>query len=308
MGDHKYKKQLTFKDITLTTIGYIIGAGIFAVIGLTSKFGKQYTWLSIILCGLSVICTGLSYSELSSAVNTNGGEYVMVKEVFGSKIFSKLVAVFTAITEILVCVSIAFGLGNYLSKFIPVNQIVLASICLGISAYINYCGIRESVTFTNIGTVIEVSGLLLIILFGLSSIKTDMFNVSKIKSSEIKPILIGSALIYFAFMGYDIIIELTEETKNSETVIPTAMMTGIIISVILYTLVAIVSISSIGWKNMSTSKAPMYDVAKKLLGKFGIIIYYIALVSMANTLLLSHVGTSRFIHAVSRDLKITWKF
>ena len=59
---------------------------------------------------------------------------------------------------------------------------------------------------------------------------------------------------------------------------------------------------------MSTSKAPMYDVAIKLLGKFGIIIYYIALVSMANTLLLSHVGTSRFIHAVSRDLKLPGNF
>ncbi len=135
-----------------------------------------------------------------------------------------------------------------------------------------------------------------------------MFNVSNIRLNDIKPILIGSALIYFAFMGYDIIIELTEETKNSEKVIPSAMMTGIIISIILYTLIAVVSISSIGWKQMSISKAPMYDVANKLLGKFGIIIYIIALISMANTLLLSHVGTSRFIHAVSRDLKLPGNF
>ena len=60
----QYKKQLTYIDIVLATVGYTIGAGIFAVLGIASKYGKEYTWLSIAICGFLAICTGLSFSEL----------------------------------------------------------------------------------------------------------------------------------------------------------------------------------------------------------------------------------------------------
>ena len=58
----KLAKELTYFDVTLSTTGFIIGAGIFAIIGINAKYGKNFSWISILLCGLFAIFTGLSYS------------------------------------------------------------------------------------------------------------------------------------------------------------------------------------------------------------------------------------------------------
>ena len=82
-------------------------------------------------------------------------------------------------------------------------------------------------------------------------------------------------------------------------------MTGVVISTILYVFVAMSAVSTIGWQNLSKSKAPMVDVAKQLLSsnasKF---IFAIAIVSMSNTLLMGHVGGARFIQSVAKDFKL----
>ena len=300
----KLKKELGFTDITLATVGYIVGAGIYAVIGLASKYGQQYTWLSVLICGILAICTGLSYSELSSMFNKNGGEYFYAKEAFNDKI-AKVVAYFIIITEVLTLNAISLGLGNYISTLVKIRPVIIAAGALIAFGFINYIGIRESANYNNIATVLEVSGLILISFLGFKNITSDTFDLSKFKLNNIGPVLIGASLIYFAFFGFDIIIELTEETKNAKETIPRAMMTGIGISTVLYCMVAVAAVSTIGWKALSTSKAPMADVAKALLGgKGGRILFLIALVSMSNTLLMGHIGSSRFIQSISDKINL----
>ena len=123
--------------------------------------------------------------------------------------------------------------------------------------------------------------------------------------TSIVNILVGAAFIYFAYFGFDATIELTEETKDSEKTIPKAMLSGLGISTILYILVALSAVSTIGRKALSTSKAPAVDVAENLLGgNGGKIILAIALLSMSNTLLMGHVSSSRFINSISRNIKL----
>ena len=93
----KLKKELGFWDVTLATAGYIIGAGIFAILGITSKYGKEFSWLSVLVCGIFASFTGLSYSELSSMFNQNGGEYIIAKETFNHTV-AKIIAIFTVFT------------------------------------------------------------------------------------------------------------------------------------------------------------------------------------------------------------------
>ena len=300
----KLKKELGFIDITLATAGYVIGAGIYAVIGVASRYGKNLTWLSVLICGIMAICTGLSYSELASMFNKNGGEYHYTKEAFNEGL-AKVSAYFIIITEILTINAVSFGLGNYLSTLIEIKPIIVAAGSLISFGYLNYIGIRESANYNNIATVLEICGLVIISILGFKNVNSETFDVSKFKIDQIGPVLIGAAFIYFAFFGYDIVIELTEETKNASNTIPNAMMTGIGISTILYTTVTIAAISTIGWKVLSSSNAPLADVANKLLGGLGgRIIFIIAIISMSNTLLMGHVGASRFIQSMSKIVKI----
>ena len=83
---NKLNRTLNLVDITLATSGYIIGAGIYAILGIATKYGKQYTWIAILISGLFSICTGLSFSELSTIYNKNGTEYYIAKDVFNNQV------------------------------------------------------------------------------------------------------------------------------------------------------------------------------------------------------------------------------
>ena len=298
------KKELNYYDIVLATIGYIIGAGIYSIIGVTAKYAKEFTWISVIICGFLSLCTGLSYSELASIFNKNAGEYFYIKEAFNFPI-AVVVGMIIVIIEILAINTISFSIGEHLSSVLPVSAIFVSFITLLFFSYINYSGIRTSINYNNITTIIEVVGLVLISIFGFKNIKADTFDVSKLNSSKIMPILTSVAVLFFAYSGFDFIIELSGETKNAATVIPHAMLTGLVITTLLYLFVTVSAISTIGWKNLSKSLTPMADVANVLMGNKGYTaIFIIAILSISNTILMGHVGTSRFIQGIAEDLKL----
>ena len=302
--NHHLKKELGYWDITLATVGYIIGAGIYAVIGMSSKYGKDFTWLSILICGLFSTFTGMSYSELASMFNKNGGEYIITKEAFG-KGPAKIVGLFTLLTEVLVLTSVAFGIGGYLSTLLPLKETTLAVISLLVFSYINYSGIRNSANYNNLSTILEVFGLIVISIFGFSNVNKNYFDLTRIDSNKFNNIILGSSLIFFAFFGFDAIIELTEETKNSEKVIPKAMMTRCWNDY--NTLYDSWNICSFKYRleKIIKFKSTYADVADKILGGNGkIILMIIAIFSMSNTLLMGHIGSSRFINSVSRNISL----
>jgi APA family basic amino acid/polyamine antiporter len=301
---NKLKKQLDLKDITIATIGYVIGAGIYAVIGISSKYSKNFTWLSIVLCGIFAVCTGLSFSELSAMFDKNGGEYIYAKEAFDD-ITAKAVGIITFTTEILSIITVSIGLGNYLSSVIPLNNMVLSAITNIFLGYINYSGIRKSVNYNNVCTILEIGGLILISILGMKNYNKDMFDISTLSNKNVIEILVASSLIYFSYFGFDVVIELTEETIDSKKTIPRGIMNGIAISTILYIFVSLSAVSTVGWETLSKSKAPIVDVARALLGGNGAkVLLGIAVISMSNTLLMGHIGCSRFINSVSKYEKL----
>jgi len=301
---NKLKKQLDLKDITLATIGYVVGAGIYAVIGISSKYSKNFTWLSIVFCGIFAVCTGLSFSELSAMFNKNGGEYIYAKEAFDD-VTAKAVGIITFTTEILTIITVSIGLGNYLSSVIPLNNLLLSAIMNIILGYINYTGIRKSVDYNNVCTVLEIGGLILISILGMKNYNKEMFDISTLSNKNVIEILVASSLIYFSYFGFDVVIELTEETIDSKKTIPKGMMNGIAISTIIYIFVSLAAVSTVGWETLSKSKAPIVDVARALLGGNGAkVLLGIAVISMSNTLLMGHIGCSRFVNSVSKYEKL----
>ena len=77
------ERSLSLVEITLMSIGIILGAGIYVVIGEAAGLSGNTLWLSFILAALVATFTGLSYAELSSRFPKAGAEYVYVKNAFG---------------------------------------------------------------------------------------------------------------------------------------------------------------------------------------------------------------------------------
>jgi basic amino acid/polyamine antiporter, APA family len=297
------KKTLNLLDVSLATAGYVIGAGIYTIIGIASKYGKNYTWISVILSGILAICTGLSYSELASMYNKNSGNYIYIKEAFNKTIANYSVYIFL-VGQLLIQTTVSLGLGEHIHTFIPLHPKVIAGSLISLSAYLNYSGIRQAIDYNNIATILEIGGLLLISIIGFYNFDYNTFNLSSV-NSEIYPILIGASIINFAYTGYDAAIQLSEETLNESEIIPKGMLYGIILTIILYTLVTLSATSSLGWEKLSKSKTPIADVASKILGNHtGKIMLFIALASMSNTLLMGNISSSRFIQSISKSISL----
>ena len=115
----------------------------------------------------------------------------------------------------------------------------------------------------------------------------------------------STALIFFAYYGFENISNISEETRNPTRVIPKGLLISILITAIIYLLVSISSISLVGWKELSSSEAPLAVVAAKAFGYHGIILLsVIALFATTNTVLMMLVSGSRIIFGMARENSI----
>ena len=114
----------------------------------------------------------------------------------------------------------------------------------------------------------------------------------------------AASLIFFAFIGFESVVKLTEETKNPKKVIPKALLTSLAIATIFYILVAVAAISVVDWRSLATSKAPLADVASAIMGSgAGLFISLIALAATGGTTLMILLTTSRVLYGFGEELK-----
>jgi APA family basic amino acid/polyamine antiporter len=150
-------------------IGLILGAGIYVLIGDVAALSGNAIWISFLLAEAIASFTGLSYAELSSMFPKSAAEYVYVKEGFGNNFLALFVGCLTVFVAITSAATVAIGFSGYLAVFLPQYPPILYAIALIlILSFLNYYGIRESVWINNVFTLVEVSGLLIIIALALS--------------------------------------------------------------------------------------------------------------------------------------------
>ena len=294
----KLKKEFNLFQLTLAGIGVILGAGIYALIGVGAGIAGNAIWLSFAIGAVIALLTGLSYAELSSMFRKDAGEYDYIEHSLNKKLalFIGLMVIFTGIVT---SATVSLGFAGYFSALFKTS---LISSALGLTialSLLNYYSIKESSWFNNISTIIESLGLLIIIFIGWKSIGS--VNYLEMPNG-FNGVLVATGLIFFAFLGFDEIIKLSEETKNPKKTMPRAIILSIVISSIIYILVAMSAVSVVGWQTLSHSSAPLADVAAKSFGPMAFaVLAIVALFSTSNTVLISLVTTSRMVYGMAEE-------
>ncbi len=293
----KLKRSLGLFEVTVAGVGIILGAGIYALIGIGAGYSGNGLWLAFLLSALLSAFTGLSYAELSTLFKDDGGEYDYVEKAFNKKT-AWVVGMMVLATGFISAAAVALGFGRYLSALLDTNFVILFGVLLIlVMTIINIMGIRQSSFFNILCTLIEFAGLLFIVIFGFKSLG----SINYLDLTEgFHGVFKAAALVFFAYMGFESIVKLTEETKNPEKTIPKALILSVIISAILYVTVALVAISVIPWQELAASKAPLASVAAALVGsKAFLILAVVALFSTANTVLVTLVTSSRLLYGMA---------
>jgi len=280
-------------------VGIIVGAGVYALIGKAAGHAGNAVWISFILAAIIASFTGLSYAELSSMFPASGAEYVYVEKAFGSRFWAFIVGWLVFLSGVVSAAAVALGFGSYLVPYLGMPGYYSAILVILLLSLVNFWGIRESVRVNFLLTLIEVSGLLLIIVFGIGYFgSVDYFDAP----SGVRGIATSAALIFFAFIGFEALVKIGEETKDPRRTLPMALILSLVISTALYCVVAISVVSVIPYDHLALSPAPFADVAMKACGSgASLTLSIIALFATANTVLIILVATSRIIHGMAKE-------
>ena len=296
------KRSLRLFEVTMAGVGFILGAGIYVLIGAVASLSGTAIWISFILAALAAILSGLSYAELSSMFPVDTSEYTYENEGLG-----KGFGFFTYISMILALITgisaVALGFASYFSALTGFSNIILIALSIIILfGILNWFSVKQTAIINLICTIASILGLLIIV--GLAFFKTSTPVDYLIMPQGVLGVIKGASLIFFAYMGFEGIVKLSEETKNARRTIPKAILLSILISTIIYLAVAVASIKVLPWEILANSSAPLADVAAAVMGnKAFLLLGIIALLSTANTILIGIMSSSRGFYGLGKIFK-----
>ncbi len=295
----KLKRDLTLFDLVFYGVGIILGAGIYVLIGHATAEAGNAVWMSFVIAAVIASFTGLSYAELGSMYPKDAAEYTFVKTAFKDTTFGFVVGWLTFVMTIIAAAAVALGFGQYLSSLTGLGIIAGAAMLIVFFAFLNYTGIKLSSRVNIVLTSLTVFGLLIIIAIGLPHLgSVDYFEAPK----GFLGIFGAAALVFFAYLGFDEIVNVSEEAKNAKRNIPKSIVISVAITTVIYILVSLVAVSVVPWQVLGQSGTPMALVAEQGVGaSAGLLLGIFALFATASTVLILMIAASRMLFGMAED-------
>jgi basic amino acid/polyamine antiporter, APA family len=290
------RRVLGLTEVTAGGVGIIIGAGIYVLLGTATAHAGPFVWLAFLVAAVLSALTGLSYAELSSMFPSAAGEYEYTRQAMPEWI--AFVVGWTMITGLVVAAAtVSIGFARYVGYFVDVDARVAALGLLAAVSGVATVGIKYSARLTVALSAVQVGGLLLIVAIGLPHVgEVDLFTARSAGG-----VLGAAALVFFAFIGFDEVITLAEETRDPTRTVPLALLLALGLSTALYIAVAVAAVSVLGADALAASPRPLADVMAHVLGDRGAtVVAAIAIMTTMNTTLLAVTAASRVMYGMAK--------
>ncbi|KUI17628.1 amino acid permease [Mycobacterium sp. GA-1285] len=302
----KLKRGITGPLLFLFILGDVLGAGIYALMGVLAVDVGGALWAPLLLALLLALLTAGSYAELVTKYPKAGGAAVFAERAFGRPAVSFLVGycMLAAGVTSAAGLSLAFA-GDYLATFIDVPAVPAAIVFLALIGCLNARGISESVKSNVVMTVIELTGLLIVVIAVSVMVGGGRGDVGRITefpegATPALAILSGAIVAYYSFVGFETSANVAEEIRDPSKVYPTALFGALITAGVLYVLVGVASAVALPAEDLANSSGPLLDVvAAADVGVPDWVFSAIALVAVANGALLTMIMASRLTYGMA---------
>jgi amino acid transporter len=299
------RRALSLPLVTFYGLGNILGAGIYVLIGKVVGEAGLFAPLSFLLAALLASLTAFTYAELSARFPLSAGEAVYVQEALGIGWLSSAVGILLVLAGIVSAATIMKGFAGYLQVFIPLPAgmaIVLMVVMLGgLAAW----GIAESVALAALVTVVEVAGLLLIIGIaapGMVTLGSLAAELPPVTGTTVLPgILMGAFLAFYAFIGFEDMVNVAEEVCHPERNLPRAILLALLISSVLYLLVSLAAITAMPADRLAAVDAPLAVMYEYVTGREPLLITLISMLAVVNGALIQIIMASRVCYGMARQ-------
>ncbi|MGH8931554.1 MAG: APC family permease [Egibacteraceae bacterium] len=302
------RRVISQRMLLFFVIGDILGGGVYALFGQLAGRSGGAMWASFLVATLLASVTACAYAELVGRYPDAAGAALYTNKAFKIPFFTFMVAFVVMASGITSAATnaLAFG-GDYLGEFIAIPQMRAAVLFVGLIALINYRGIRESVRVNLVLTLVELSGLVLIILIGAVVLFGGEGDPSRALTFNpgqplVISVLAGTTIAFYSFLGFEDSVNLAEEAVNPAKAFPRALFWGLAITSVIYVLVAITAAMVVDVETLSASDGPLLEVVRA--GPVAIpprVFSAIALLAVANTALINLIMASRLLYGMANQ-------
>lgn len=256
------------------------------------------------LASLLAAFSAFSYAELASRFPRSAGEAIYIEEGFAIKKLSITVGFMIVLVGIVSVATLAHGFAGYLNVFVTIPQPVVIIILVLSLGVICGWGITQSVMLASIMTIVEIIGLLIIIYVG-----RDSFLLLPEQLPALMPsfdisiwtgIAMGSFIAFYAFLGFEDIVNVAEEAVKPRINIPLAIIISLIVTTLFYILISVIAILLITPAELASSDAPLAMLYEKTTGQAPVVITLISLISVVNGALIQIIMASRVLYGMSQ--------
>jgi amino acid transporter len=304
------KRALNLWQAITFGMGVILGAGIYVVIGRTAALAGPSIWLSVVVAGSVAFFTGLSYAELAGMYPKASSSYYYIRKAIPRRETLAFVVGWMIFFEAASGASTAaVGFTKYFLElfqfpsWLPQNLsfILVAITVIIIFSIVNYIGISESSKLNTIFTLIGVSGLILVIIMGFL-FGRELPAYFDPPPMGLMGVFNGAALIFFAYVGFELMATTSEETIDAKRTMPKAIIIALAICGSLYILISFAVVKLVPWQRLAVAGAPLADAVGAVLGSSGwYVLATVALFATSNAVLGFLVSSSRIAYGMASD-------
>ncbi|EHY87217.1 APC family permease [Saccharomonospora azurea] len=312
------KKAIGPRMLLFFIIGDILGTTIYALTGeVAGKVGGAL-WLPFLIAFVVAFLTAFSYLELVGKYPRAGGAPLYVHKAFGVHLLTFLIAFAVMSSGITSASSAAQAFsGDYLEAIVGENVSgwawLVAIGFLVLLSVINFRGVSESVRMNVVLTCVEITGLLIVIVFGAYALFTGTHSPDidpdpgrlvrfDPDTTPLLAVTSATALAFFAMVGFEDSVNMAEETKNPTRSFPRALLLGMSITATIYLLIALITSTLVPTDTLAASDGPLLLVVQAAAPWFPPFVFsLIALFAVTNTALINMMMASRLVYGMAQE-------
>lgn len=304
--DPTLKRAITRPMLLVFIVGDVLGAGIYALVGVVADRVGGAIWAAFLLALVLALLTAFAYAELVTKFPEAGGAAVWANRAFGVPLLTFIVAFAVMMSGVTSAATLAraFG-GDYLAVFASLPVAPVGVVFIVVLGLINVRGIAESVR-VNLGlTAVECLGLLLVVVIGVAALLDgggDPARALAFTDGETVPlaILSGAALAFYALIGFEDSVNVSEETRDPQRAYPFALFGGLLVAGAIYLVVTVVASMVVPTQRLAVSSGPLLEVVGR--GPLAMpteVFSFIALLAVANGALINLIMASRITYGMA---------
>jgi len=288
--------------LTLYGLGTILGAGIYVLIGEVVTVAGTSAPSAFLVAAILAGFTAFSFAELGSRVPKSAGEAAYVDTAFGQPVLTTCIGWAVVTVGTVSAATMVRGFIGYLEVFVLLPPaLVLIALVTTLTA-IAIWGIAESLLAAAVVTGVEIAGLVLVCTIAADALNQPAAQwrslLPGLTSAELVGVVSGAFLAFYAFIGFEDIVNVAEEVKGPERTLPRAIVISLLVSTALYLAVAVIAVFAIPREQLADNGAPLAAIVEAR-GYDPGIIAAISLLAVINGALVQIIMVSRVLYGLA---------